>query len=630
MKKILSVILSVLMIITSLAVFPIDVFAADVKKNEYEKTLDDGSTIIQGQDGDWEYQVWQDGTVSVSEYNGEDTEITIPTKLSGRSVTSIGNISGSFYSNYTGVKTLNIPAEIVSIKEGCLSNLEYLESINVDSGNTMYSSSNGVLFSKGKWVLYAYPAKKAATSYKISSVVKRIGKCAFYGSGNLQTVTIPDSVVEIRYLAFSISGLTSLTIPASVENIAEGAFGYLPDLSEVKVDSANANYCDYGKNLCSKDKSVLLYRPSGKSATSMTIGAPFKRIGKYAIGSMALKDVTIKEGIEEIGENAFFNCSGIEKITLPNSLKKIEKRAFYGAKITEITIPDGVEEIPYEVFYSCDQLQNVNLPANLKVIGEGVFERCFALNNITIPDGTQKIGKQAFCYCGLKTISLPNSVTELGEGVFSYCDNLQSVKLSEGLTEIPEVAFHDSAIKKITIPDSVTKIGVNAFWDCEKLSSVKLSENLQVIDERAFFSCVNISDITLPESLKSINTYAFYGTNLKKLTVPAGVNHIEGVAFGCTFSGDPLPDFVVYGRNVTTAQTYAEDYGLKFVSLGNILGDVNTDGQVNIFDATAIQCYLAEIISVSADEKVAADFDKNGKVDILDATSIQLSIAEII
>lgn len=87
---------------------------------------------------------------------------------------------------------------------------------------------------------------------------------------------------------------------------------------------------------------------------------------------------------------------------------------------------------------------------------------------------------------------------------------------------------------------------------------------------------------------------------------------------------------MVYGRNVTTAQTYAEDYGLKFVSLGNILGDVNTDGQVNIFDATAIQCYLAEIISVSADEKVAADFDKNGKVDILDATSIQLSIAEII
>ena len=87
---------------------------------------------------------------------------------------------------------------------------------------------------------------------------------------------------------------------------------------------------------------------------------------------------------------------------------------------------------------------------------------------------------------------------------------------------------------------------------------------------------------------------------------------------------------MVCGRNVTTAQTYAEEYGLKFVNLGNILGDVNTDGQVNVFDATAIQCYLAEIASVSDDEKVAADFDINGKVDILDATSVQLSIAEII
>lgn len=547
MKKFLSILLAVLTLTAFMTGFQVSAASKDY-----------------GIEGDWKYEILDDATIRIDGYCGKETEITIPSKLLGRTVTGIGGSNFYFECDNADVKTMNIPASVTYIGAGTLRNLGYLENINVDSNNTKFSSVNGVLFSKGKWVIYCYPSDKKETSYKIPSTVKTIGEYAFYDAYNLVEITIPKSVTEIREHGFDNTGVTDVTIPAtvekmgceafggfrvkkitledglkrldyfslsgfhitkisipaSVEYIADGALAGLSALHEVTVDSANENYCSYGGNLYTKDRSVLLCRPAAKSATSVTIGSPVKRIGSYALfQSENLQEVIVNDGVEEIGSNAFSWCYNLEKITLPDTCKKIEDRAFEETAIKEIKIPNGV--------------------------------------------------------------------TKIGGSAFEYCYQLQSV----------------------TIPDSVTEIGENAF------ASTKLS------------------DVVLPESLETIGGDAFHSTSLKKINIPPSVKKIGAYAIGYRWVngvGTKIEDFEIYGISGTEAQKYAERYDMKFISTGNFFGDVNSDGEINIQDATAIQSYLAGFTSLTDFEKTAADIDENGEINILDATALQKKLANII
>lgn len=164
-------------------------------------------------------------------------------------------------------------------------------------------------------------------------------------------------------------------------------------------------------------------------------------------------------------------------------------------------------------------------------------------------------------------------------------------------------------MQSVTIPDSVTEIGENAF------ASTKLS------------------DVVLPESLETIGGDAFHSTSLKKINIPPSVKKIGAYAIGYRWLngvGTKIEDFEIYGISGTEAQKYAERYDMKFISTGNFFGDVNSDGEINIQDATAIQSYLAGFTSLTDFEKTAADIDGNGEINILDATALQKKLANII
>ena len=353
-------------------------------------------------DGDWKYEVLDDGTASVFDYIGTEKEITIPSKLGGRSVNSVND----FFSSNSNVEVLNIPEWITKITEGCLAGFFRLKSINVSKNNTKYSSLDGVMYSKGKWMLYAYPRLKEGKSFTIPSTVKTIGKSAFLQAENLREITIPDSVKEIRQEAFystrfySVTipgsvetigeeafsgcslytltlsegikriekyafydcGIEKLSIPASVEYIAESAFARLDYLHEVKVSSDNPNYCSYGGNLYNKDRTVLMFYPTGKSATKVTVSSPVKRIGAGAfMFDENLQELVVGSSVEEIGNNAFEYCENLKSVTLPDTLKKIEDTAFYHVGITKIDIPKGLPELP-ECAFSGSMLESVTRP----------------------------------------------------------------------------------------------------------------------------------------------------------------------------------------------------------------------------------------------------------------------------
>ena len=260
-------------------------------------------------------------------------------------------------------------------------------------------------------------------------------------------------------------------------------------------------------------------------------------------------NVIVKDGVTEIGSEAFSGCSGLTSITLPESVTKIGSEAFSGCSgLTSITLPDSVTEIGDSAFFYCSDLTSITLPKNVTKIGRAAFENCSGLTSITLPESVTEIGSEAFYYCsGLTSITLPESVVEIGDHAFSSCDNLESIKVNENNKVYDSRENCNAIIKKSSntliagckntkVPSGVMKIGYGAFFDCSDLMSITLPESVTEIDMYAFSDCSDLTSITLPESVTEIGRGAFLGcSGLTSITLPDSVTEIgAGVFAACS------------------------------------------------------------------------------------------------
>ena len=93
-----------------------------------------------------------------------------------------------------------------------------------------------------------------------------------------------------------------------------------------------------------------------------------------------------KYKVTSIGVDAFYGCTDLTAVIIPNSVTKIEKGAFFGCtKLESINIPDSVTEIGEDAFFDCESLQTIEIPKSITKIGENAFAYCKSLQNITIP-----------------------------------------------------------------------------------------------------------------------------------------------------------------------------------------------------------------------------------------------------
>lgn len=218
--------------------------------------------------------------------------------------------------------------------------------------------------------------------------------------------------------------------------------------------------------------------------------------------------------VTSVGEEAFFYCSEIKKLTIPGSIKTIGVNAFYGCdELAEVVLQQGVTKIDNAAFYGCTSLTDITLPDGLLYIGSEAFCSCSELAAITIPDSVKEIGSEAFYECtSMESITLPASLTSLSEGLFSGCENLSQINLPEGLT----------------------MIGNEAFWYCSGLTQIELPENLVHIGERAFYSA-GVTELTLPASVTGVTEETLDGCDtIKKLYVSeADLEHYKEL-FGDT------------------------------------------------------------------------------------------------
>lgn len=234
---------------------------------------------------------------------------------------------------------------------------------------------------------------------------------------------------------------------------------------------------------------------------------------------------------------------------------------FNCTELTEITIPEGVTNIGDSAFTGCVRLSNITIPDGVTSIGEYAFTGCNGLTSFHIPDSVTSIGKYAFFGCSkLTSIILPGSVTSIEAWTFSGCDGLKSVTIPDSVTSIGEFAFNGcTRLESIHIPDSVTSMGMDSFEGCISLTSMNIPNSLEKIEHGVFFGCIGLTNVAIPDSVTYIGIGPFNGcTELTSVIIPDSVESIGDYAFeGCS-------KLTIYGKKGSVAETYATNKGIKF------------------------------------------------------------------
>lgn len=259
----------------------------------------------------------------------------------------------------------------------------------------------------------------------INSGISTIGSFAFYECKNIESVSIPYSIIAIHKNAFSCCrGLTAITIPNTVTSIGDYAFTYCVSLSSVfipysvktigekvfsalyetskltsiVVDKNNQYYCDIDGVLYNKSKTAIICFPKARLDISYEI--PY--------------------GVTTIQEGAFFSCENIESIILPSTIRTIGDEAFHGCKkLTSINLPQGLTSIGWQAFGDCP-FESIDIPNGVTSIGAWAFGWCGSLTSVTLPNTISRIKEYTFAYCPLTTVVIPNSVRTIEEKAFAY------------------------------------------------------------------------------------------------------------------------------------------------------------------------------------------------------------------
>jgi len=440
-----------------------------------------------------------------------------------------------------------------------------------------------------------YNAFRGNTNLKYISFPKSlqiIEDAAFAFCTSLVTATFPaDSQLNtIGFRAFAFSGIQEITIPQGVTSM--GAHTYKlgnptnVDFSQYRINSQVAQGWDATSASAGWNGRVFEECASLKTVNVLTTTLCSNMFAYCS----ALESVTLNPNTNMFRGYTFINCSSLKSIELPKALSFVGVQEFMGCGLTSIHLPAGIQlnttafgtrAYGANMFAECSNLETVTMddsyttiayamfagtaiksfkmPANIKTIGSNAFFLCDQLEEVIFPEsfvGNLSIGENAFADAhllkgGFDFSSIPTVTME--PSAFLNCKNLEWIKLPDSFTDVKRMVFYGCEKLENVEAKNIQTVGWGAFFDCHALKELTLSANATTIENQAFSNCYSLQTMLIPDTVSTIgeqafmNTgittldlgngviellpYAFYGTKISTVHIPASLGYIDFTAF---------------------------------------------------------------------------------------------------
>ena len=522
------------------------------------------------------------------------TTYYLPASLRKVTVTGGKILYGAFY-GCNGLTSLTLPDKLTEIGDYAFYNCTGITGLNLSKDITKIGN-------------YAFAGCSSLTEMLLPTSVENIGNYAFQGCTSLQDILIPEKVTRIAsYLFDGCTALEQVSLPYGVQTIDIYAFQNCSSITEITVPDSVTEIGSSAFSGCGSLQSMTL--PFVGNSSSLT-SASTRTLFGYIFGSKSYNGgVAVKQQYSASGTTyyipeslvnvritggtllygAFYGCSSLTHLTLPENLTEVGKYAFYQCSgLKEISLPNSVTGIGEYAFAGCSALKSFSFPPKVSSIDNYTFSGCATMDQITIPKGITKIGNSAFQNCSsLTSIIVPDSVTEIGSAAFSGCSKLQSMTLpftgrsatlSKASTEslFGYIFGSTSYIGGVATKQYYSSSGNKPYYIPASLQNVEITGGNQVL-YGTFYGCSGLNGITLPGTISSIGQNAFYQcTGLSEITIPQNVTNIAANAFsGCTgmkyvtFSGK-APETIV--SNAFTSVTATVFYPVSDTTWNDIIG----------------------------------------------------------
>lgn len=432
--------------------------------------------------------------------------------------------------------------------------------------------------------------------------ISTIDASAFEGCVNLTYINLSDKLTTINGLAFYNTGLTEITVPASLtkittasaagKNVGPFAGGVLRKVTF--ADGVTKSLQGMFMGTTSLEEVVL---PKSLKTIDQNTFKDCSSLKKLSVGKSGGENVL--DTVETINAGAFNGCSSLETLTLKN-VAKIDSsdtnRTFGGCmslkkvSVTGVTTTDNTGKttlsttIGTSAFKDNKALKEINLDT-IKTVSQEAFRGCGVADDGTDPatltlNNVNAIGALAFYGCGFKAVQIPRQLTSVATGKIDGVEygpfaggKLETVSFGTLINTIPDnLCMNTTSLQKIelqSVKASLRTIGKNAFKGCTSVEEVTIPKGILTVSNSAFEGCSGLTDVTI--AAKTINAKAFAECkNLKAVKMEEGVTTIQGMAFANTqISAVTIPS------TLTTAGTTKEGTIEKGPFAGTMIATVH-------------------------------------------------------
>ena len=431
--------------------------------------------------------------------------------------------------------------------------------------------------------LVPFKSKAPFRHVVIADGIGYVGKENFKGLEQLEEVTLPSSVTEIRSEAFAYCGkLKRINISEGLVTVGEYVFRGCVSLPRLRLP---------------------------KTLSKIKHGA--------FMSCDALEKIRIPKGAE-LGDDVFCGCDSLRDVVLPKDLEVIPEAAFQVCKSLEsITIPESVLRIERLAFSGCDKLQNIKLPEREDIkIAENAFGKEVKCE-VKGEDGVSYVGT----IYNIKTDRAWASIRPAGkvEGDVVVPSQVEYEGKSYPVTFIDREAFHGMKMKSLVLPDSVVEIKDSAFKNCDCLMDVYLGNNLKKIGDSAFEWCEYLRYMPIPASVRQVGYHALHRTALVDNSWKWGVLYFGHILYG--YHGDLPEHSYIEVREGTTviADGAFNSRGVSLTDYNNLEGIVLPDGIKRIGDDAFAYCKGLTYVSMPKSVEYIGRYSFEKDVKILSA-----------